>query len=203
MPVKIEGLRETRRALRQFAPDLYKQMNNEIRKALREITYDVKRDIPNEITGLSNFGVGKGRKITAHNSEFSHRGFPLFRGAEVRSGIGYTMGVQKSNSRGYSAIYSIVNKSRVGAIIDVAGRKSGAKGNDPTRSRNPHASADFIEKLNAGIGEIERSNYRGNRKNDGRLIFAGVKRNEGKAKAAIFRALEKAIAEFNARGIKL
>ena len=37
MPVNVEGLNETRRALKKFAPDLYKQMNKEIAVALKVI----------------------------------------------------------------------------------------------------------------------------------------------------------------------
>lgn len=173
-------------------------MNTEVRTALRAITYDAKSRVHGDIYGLGNWQV-KGKKLSARSSMFNKAAFPNLVVSEAKRGISYTTGKQKPNRRGFSAVYSILNKSRAGAIMEIAGRKAGERGNDPTESNNPNASKWFISRLNDGIGEVRKSNPKANRKHEGRLIFAAVQRNQGKARASIVKSVEKAEAQYKAR----
>ena len=42
MPVEVKGIVEAQKALKKFAPDLYKEMNKEIRFAMRKVVDDAK-----------------------------------------------------------------------------------------------------------------------------------------------------------------
>ncbi len=47
MPVVAKGVVELRKALKQYAPDLRKQMDSEIRTALKEVVADAFDDLFN------------------------------------------------------------------------------------------------------------------------------------------------------------
>ena len=211
MPVVVKGLVELKRALKEYAPDLKKQLDKRTREALRSITSDVKSHVKGDITGLSSLSKASVRKET----------FPKWSESEVKKGITYSIGKSKANREGFSAMYSVLNKSAVGAIADTAGRanphgrptthevtidkrfskkKIQVHTTKDSQSNNPHAGEHFIEALNRGLGDLE--NVRGNksgRKHTGRLIFAGVERNRGKAKDAILKAIEDARRDFQSR----
>ena len=42
MPVEVKGIVEVQKALKKFAPDLYKEMNKEIRSAMKVVVYDAR-----------------------------------------------------------------------------------------------------------------------------------------------------------------
>lgn len=213
----IRGLDSTKRALHKLSPELYKEMNIEIKVALRSITADAKSHVPSGITGLSNWmGYGRAHSINRSSSMFGHS-FPMFNAATVKSGISFKMTSGKVNSNGFKSAYSVLNKSAAGAIMETAGRKN-PHGRPKTHeviidkrfsrtrmqvhstkdssSNNPDAGAHFIEALNHGLGAIESvhvpTGMKSSDKHGGRLLYASVNRNEGKAKAAIIKAIEKA-----------
>ena len=211
MPVVVNGLVELKRALKEYAPDLKKQLDKRTRGALTSIVADVRSHIKGEISGLSSWSKGNARGGT----------FPKWDEATAKKGISYSISKSKANSKGFSAMYSVLNKSAAGAIADTAGRanphgrpqthevtidkrfskkKIQVHSTKDSNSNNPKAGEHFIEALNRGLGEME--NVRGNRdsrKHTGRLIFAGVERNRGKAKEAILKAIKDAQRDFESR----
>ncbi|MEI6680555.1 MAG: hypothetical protein WCL21_18245 [Mariniphaga sp.] len=197
MPSVIRGLDSTKRALRKLSPELYKEMNSEIKTALAAITSDARTNVPSGIIGLSNWkAFGTSRKITKATSMFRNaNAFPMLNTAAAKAGIVYKMSSGHVNSSGFRAAYSVLNKSPAGAIAETAGRKN-PQGRPTSKSNNPNAGAHFIEALNHGLGAVEALHVpvgmKSSDKHGGRLLYASVNRNEGKAKASIIRAIEKA-----------
>jgi hypothetical protein len=84
-------------------------------------------------------------------------------------------------------MYIIANASASGAIYETAGRKN--PGGDPkSRSNNPGAGANFISRMGPLYGDGASR---------GRMIFRAWSEDQGKAQAAVVRAIEKTIAGFN------
>jgi hypothetical protein len=81
----------------------------------------------------------------------------------------------KPNRQGWSSSVSIHNKTAGGAIYETAGRKSGITGR-------------FTPRLSGNLA--------GSGKMAGRAMFKAYKEDEGKAKAAIVKALEAAAIKF-------
>ena len=199
MPVEVKGLDETLKALRQFEPDMAKNLNKEIRAAMTPVAKKAQSFVPSEIGGLSNWGFSsKGKKITARSSAFAQVGrFPKFNSSIVRRGIKITLGATRPNRNGFITFYRISNITAAGAIIETAGRKSGSRGQpwDPTdsdhdvsHSRNPNAGAWFISHMPQHL--VGQKNMRG------RLIYKAFEEDQGKAKARVMKALDKTIEDF-------
>jgi hypothetical protein len=102
--------------------------------------------------------------------------FPLYDAALASKGVYYSASPSKRNRNGWSSMYIVANASASGAIYETAGRKN--PGGDPkSRSNNPGAGANFISRM-------------------GPLYGDGAE-DQGKAQAAVVRAIEKTIAGFN------
>lgn len=189
MPVNVEGLAETRRALKKFAPDLYKQMNKEIGLALRTVVNDAKKEVPTSIQGLSSW-TDKERKSRTSRE----RAFPPYSPVVIRRGLTYSTASGKASQSGFKAFYQLLNKSAAGAIIETAGSKSGYRTSTRSQSNNPNAGGHFNLAINNQIGSLKNA---GNR--TGRLLVAAYERDQGKALDAVFKAIDKATKEFSAR----
>jgi len=83
----------------------------------------------------------------------------------------------KPNRQGWSSTVSIHSKRAAAVIYDWAGRKSSSK---------------FVSVLPNALA--------GSGKMSGRALFKAYKQDEGKAKAGVIKALEKAAAKFNESG---
>ena len=99
----------------------------------------------------------------------------MYDAAEARRGIGYKLTPTKPNRQGWSSSVSIHNKTAGGAIFETAGRKSGITGRF-----SPQMPGTL-----AGGGKMA-----------GRAMFKAYKEDEGKARAAIVKALEAAALKF-------
>jgi hypothetical protein len=104
----------------------------------------------------------------------------MYDASEARRGIGYKLTPTKPNRQGWVQSVSIHNKTAAGAIVETAGRKSGISGN-------------FTPRFQGSLA--------GRAKMAGRAMFKAYEQDEGKAKLGVIRALEKAAAKFNSRGI--
>jgi hypothetical protein len=188
MPVVMQGLAETKRALREFAPDLKRELDKEGRRLLGVIVKDARGFVPSTSDMLSGWQINSsGKTITAQTSAFSRRAFPLFAASEIKAGLVAKVGGMKPTRGGMRAEYAIQNKSAAGAIYEWAGRinRDGLPWEGPTaspgnrkvsHSRNPKAGKQFIDRLD------ETDNYRQLRgKRDGRLVFRAVEQNNGRA----------------------
>lgn len=160
---------------------------NELRKALKKFAPDLAKETRDELVGFLKPIVKKARGFLPSNDkmpsgfvkhEVKTAKFPMYDAAEARRGIGYKLTPTKPNRQGWSSTVSIHNKTAGGAIFETAGRKSGISG-------------QFSPKM---PGTLE-----GSGKLVGRAMFKAHDQDQGKAKAAIVKALEAAAIKF-ARG---
>jgi hypothetical protein len=222
MPVEVKGIVEVQKALKQFAPDLFKEMNKEIRDAMRVVAKDAQSNVPTRIQGLS--GWQDQGKVVVSRTAGKTRGFPKYNPLVIRKGIGYSLGRSRRNSAGFVNVYKLFNRSAAGAIFETAGRKNpqgrapissvGSQGFEyvqgyegtyrskgirkrATRnfnSNNPFAGYQFVDAIN---NEAKLESIGRGRKNSGRLLFAAFKRDEGRVTKATFKAIDTAILKFN------
>ena len=197
MSANVDGVKETLRALRKFDPELLKEMNKEIKGVMIPIRDKARGYAPTAAPGgLYNWDEGKyTNKITAKNSAFrnvnddgSRRRFPLYQAETVRKGIYYSQAPSRRNSKGWTSQYIVANASASGAIYETAGRKNPG-GSSRSRSSNPGAGANFINRMGPLYGQDQASR--------GRMIFRAWAEDQGKAQAAVVKAIENAIAAFN------
>ena len=196
MSVNLDGVKETIRALRKIDPELLKEMNKEIKGVMIPIRDKARDYAPSPVPGnLYNWDEGAAtKKITARNSAFRTfnsegrlRRFPLYQVEAARKGIYYSQAPSKRNKNGWSSQYIIANATASGSIYETAGRKN--PGGDPkSRSNNPGAGAHFISRMGPLYGDG---------KSRGRMIFRAWAEDQGKAQAAVVRAIENTIAAFN------
>lgn len=196
MSVKLDGVKETLRAIRKIDPELLKEMNKEIKGIMVPIRDKAREYAPTAAPGgLYNWDEGAyTKKITARNSAFrnsnddgSRRRFPLYQAEVVRKGIYYSAAPSKRNKNGWSSQYIVANASASGAIYETAGRKNPG-GSSKSRSNNPGAGANFINRMGPLYGDGASR---------GRMIFRAWAENQGKAQAAVVQAIQNTIAAFN------
>ena len=161
---------------------------NDLRKALKKFSPDLDKATRDEMVGFLKPIVKMARGFLPSNSdapsgfvkhEVKTAKFPMYDASEARRGIGYKLTPTKPNREGWSSTVSIHNKTAAGAIVETAGRKSGLSGNF-----SPRFSGTF-----AGRGKMQ-----------GRAMFKAYDQDQGKAKAGVIKALEKAAAKFNGSG---
>jgi hypothetical protein len=216
MPVEVKGAVELRKALREFTPDLAKETQKEIAGILKPITSKARGFIPSSapLSGWSKSGAG----AWGTNRVWST--------GEAKRGIGYKTTPSKPNRSGFRSLARIVNASASGSIYETAGRlnpngrpqakiykvvapghvnygkniRSGNKGE--SLSNNPNAGQQFIDAMDR-TGKIVDAYQRGegqagraSRKMKGRAIFRAWKEDQGKATAAVIKAIEKSKSEF-------
>jgi hypothetical protein len=184
MRVKIEGVKQTRKAIRDFAPDLNKELNSELRIALAPIAKKARGFVPSD-SPMSGWAP----------RSFSEARFPFYNAGAIRSGIGFTTKQGRSTRSGFTSNATIFNKSVAGAIYETAGRanngqgqpwvgsKAGGSSKKVSRSTNPNAGTQFIENLGALTSST---------KGRGRLILKAWAQDQGKAYGAAIKAIDKA-----------
>jgi hypothetical protein len=196
MSVKLDGVKETLRAIRKIDPELLKEMNKEIKGIMITIRDKARGYAPTAAPGgLYNWDEGAyTKKITARNSAFRTfnnegrlRRFPLYQAETVRKGIYYSAAPSKRNKNGWSSQYIIANASASGAIYETAGRKNPG-GSSKSKSNNPGAGANFINRMGPLYGEGASR---------GRMIFRAWSEDQGRAQAAVVQAIQNTIAGFN------
>jgi hypothetical protein len=222
MPVEVKGIIEVQKALKKFAPDLYKEMNKEIRSAMREVVNEARTNVPNQIQGLSGW-QDQGKEVVSRTAGKA-RGFPKYNPDVIRKGLTYSLGRSRRNYSGFVNVYRLLNRSAAGAIYETAGRKNpdgrapvqsaiyqnqitqgtegyyfykGKKIARATRnynSNNPFAGYHFVNSIDdeARLESIGRG-----RKNKGRLLYAAFAKDQGKVTKATFKAIDTAILKFN------
>lgn len=197
MSVRIDGVKETLRAIRKIDPELLKEMNKEIKGIMIPIRDKARGYAPSSVPGnLYNWDEKTvGKKITARNSAFRTfnsegrlRRFPLYDAEAARKGIYYSASPSERNKNGFRAMFFIANKSASGAIYETAGRANPG-GSPDSKSNNPEAGANFVSRL----GPL----YGNGRENRGRMIFRAWSEDNGKVQAAVIKAIENTIAAFN------
>jgi hypothetical protein len=113
MGVAIYGLRDTKKALQQFAPDLKKEMDGTIRQALEPVKARAQAAVP--LQPMSNWGRGSG------TSKWSNvLGWDA---GEVRRGISILQGGRGRQGTGVAVAWKISSKAAPGIVLELA-RKS-------------------------------------------------------------------------------
>jgi hypothetical protein len=194
MPVVIEGVVGLRKALNKLAPDIKKELDKEVREALKPIIQDARSKVPATAPGgLFNYNYpGYERKSRTSRK----RGFPSYDPKAIRKGLTYSVATSRMKQSGFVALFTLLNKSASGAIIETAGRKN--PGGDPeSQSNNRDAGRRFIGAMN-GVGPLKDYSGRG-QMSTGRLLYAAYYRNQGKAVNATLIAIEKAKQTFYKR----
>ena len=219
MPTQVKGAVELRKALKEFTPDLAKETQKEIGSILKPITAKARGFIPST-SPLSGWADSN------QKGAWSKR---IWSSSAAKRGIGYKTTPSKPNRSGFRSLARIVNASAAGAIYETAGRKnpqgrpqaplrqvmapnhpnfgktirSGTK--NQSMSNNPYAGQQFIDALNQ-TGQIvnafqrkESQAGRATRKLKGRAIFRAWAEDQGKANAAVIKAIEKSKVKFEAR----
>lgn len=216
MATELEGAVQLRRALKRFAPDLSKQTQAEIGAALKTVTAVAKGFVPNDSQLLSGW-TNKGS-----SENLNYRPFPKFNSAEAKRGITYSAAPSKPNKNGFVSLARIFNKSAAGAIYETSGRKNpggrqvvnkvtvtksyysytydrtGTK--EESNSLNPNAPKQFWNSLES-TGKLVNARPLGmqgrpSRKETGRLIFRAWAEDNGRANAAVIKAIEKSATLF-------
>lgn len=178
MPTVVTGAIKARKVLKEFNPDLLKEIQKEMRDAIKPIVAQAKGFIP------SSSPLRGWRKTDK---------FWSFDSAEMRKGITYSIAPSRANEQGFKSLAQIINKSPMGAVWETArnpqiwvGRKTESgkirRSKNQSRSNNPDAGAQFI----AGIGPGVQSSQ-----GYGRGIRKAWAQDEGKANAAIIKSVEK------------
>jgi hypothetical protein len=158
---------------------------SELRRALKKFSPDLDKATRDEMVGFLKPLIKKARGFMPSNDSMpsgfvgtSQAGrFPKYDALTARRGVGYKLTPTKPNRQGWVQTVSIHNKTAGGVIYEWAGRKSNSK---------------FVSNLPGTLA--------GSGKNSGRALFKSYLEDQGKAKAAIIKALEKAAATFNAKG---
>ena len=195
MPVNITGVAGTLKAMRKFDPDLAKQMNTQIRNAMMPIRNKARAYAPGNSEMLTNWTNADAFGPQSRK----YRAFPKYDQSEVQAGIVYRPGTNNKGEiagakfkRTFQVAYFIANNSAGGSIYETSGRKSGPGGNKNTKSLNPRAGEQFMERINPypliGSG----------RPMQGRLIYRAWDENQGRAAHAVNLAINTAVAIFNA-----
>jgi hypothetical protein len=186
MPVEVKGLVETKKALRQFSPDLLKEMNDEIKKVMTVVRNDAREYVPfTALTGWTN-----------QHGTWANRAFSS---TEIKKGIVYSQGRSQANYNGFRSYYRVINRTAAGAIFETAGRKNpqgqpwaGRKksGNKKySHSTNPNAGRQFIASLQGSLVGLD--------KDRGRLVYRAWAEDNSKVIPAGIAAINKARIKFN------
>lgn len=187
MPVVIEGVVGLRKALNKLAPDIKKELDKELREALKPIIADARSKVPSVAPGgLINWNYpGYERKSRTSRG----RAFPSYDAKAVRKGLVYSVSPSRMKNSGFVSLFSLLNRSATGAIIETSGRAN-PQGDSRSQSNNPNAGSRFIGAMN-GVGGLV--DYSGRGKNStGRLLYAAYARNQGRALNAILQAINTA-----------
>lgn len=187
--IELRGNSDLRKALRRFAPDLDKELKIELRKALSPVVKKARGYVEVE---------SPMRGWAARSMSESTFGF--YQADIIRKNIGFSTGVTKPNSNGFTAMARIYNRSKAGAIYEIAGTKNpqgqpwvgpkGPAGNRYSHSVNPKAGEQFINNLPPLVSSL---------KGRGRLIFRAWAESKGVAEGAAMKAIDKATTLFMAR----
>lgn len=171
MPATVKGAVALRKSLRQFSPDLAKELPKEVAAALKPITKSARGYLPDNSSVLSGW-------LPRENSQAR---FPSYDAKIAKAGIGYKTTPSKPNRKGFRSLARVFNKSAAGAIYETMGRKT--------------PQSTFVKNQNAKYG----SSMKGNGKEQGRALFRAYEENNGKAREAVLKAIKDAANKLNAR----
>jgi hypothetical protein len=208
MPTKLTGASELRLALTKYPRKLDKETQKNLRRVLSRVITNAKGYLPSDQQMLSGWTGDVSSADT-----INYRAFPKYDQSKAVRGIRASTTPSKPNRNGWSSLVSIENASAGGAIYETAGRKNpnGAPHQETTRgtfssyidtsnkvskSLNKNAGKQFIDRMNQ-LGKLVSAREEGKvgratRKLTGRVIFRAWAEDQGKANAAVIKAVEAA-----------
>lgn len=164
--VVLTGIKETVDALKNFDKDAVKRFNKVINDALREAEGDAR----NIVQGIEQPMRGWRKYDAARPKTRGGAGWPAWNQGVIIGGIRKTKAQGKVRLDYTTSAGALLNKSAAGAIVEVAGRKSGGQG----------SGKQFIENLNNKFGKASR------------FIWLVVDKKRPKFEKDVSRALEEA-----------
>jgi hypothetical protein len=186
LKIEIRGNADLRKALRKFSPDLEKQLKKELTAALKPVVKKARGFVPSQ----SPMGGWEARS-------FSEARFPVFNYQTITRNIVLETSPSKRDSRGFTSMARIINKSAAGAIYETArrpqdwvGPKATGTSKGVSRSVNKNAGKQFIKNLGPVTSSL---------KGQGRFIFRAWAESRGVAEGAANKAVDTAIRQFYAR----
>jgi hypothetical protein len=171
MPVAVKGGLALRKALKQYTPDLAKQLPKEMAVALKPVVKTARGYAPSDSQVLSGWkprSMGEGR-------------FPTYNASLVKRGIGFKTTPSKPNRRGFRSLARLFNKTAAGAIYETAGRKT--------------PDSRFVQNLNNKYGSV----MKGKAKMEGRVLYRAYEEDQGKAQDGVLKAIDKVKSSLNKR----
>ena len=171
MPVAVKGAIALRKSLRQFTPDLAKQLPKEMALALKPVIKTAKGYMPSDSEILSNW----------RPKENSQGRFPTYNATLAKRGLGYKTTPSKPNRRGFRSLARLFNKTAAGAIYETAGRKT--------------QESVFVNNLNVKSSSV----MKGTNKMKGRVLYRAYEEDQGKAQDGVLNAIENAKVMLNKR----
>jgi len=217
MPVKLSGAPKLRLAMKKFPTELDKETQKGLRRILASVTGKAKGYLPSNNLMLSGW-----TSAASSDETTKYRAFPKYDQGEAVRGIKTKTKSSKPTRNGWASLVSIENTSAGGAIYETAGRKSpnGQPSFKPTKftprnyredgkefnkSLNPNAGKQFIDRANQ-TGKLVNAREQGlvgraSRKLTGRVIFRAWAEDQGKANAAVVKAVEAAANKLDKGGV--
>jgi len=222
MPASVKGAVELRKALKQFSPDLAKETQKEIGAILKPITAKARGFIPSQtpLSGWANSNQkGAWERLTWSSSQAKRGiGYKTTPSKPNRSGFRSLARIVNASPSG--SIYETAGRLnpqgrqqakmrevRIPSSNPAIGehRYMTSTGKDFGKSNNPNAGRQFIDALN-DTGKIvnayqraEGQAGRATRKMKGRAIFRAWADDQGKATAAVIKAIENSRDKLEAR----
>lgn len=120
----IYGLNDVKRALKSVAPDLRKEMDNEIRDHIRPVQSRARSLVPTTALSRWNDIPGTGAYTRPMVSPYGQRwdyDRLRFDPSRVRSGIAIRQGGRRARGRAVRAAWKVINRTPAGAVFELAG----------------------------------------------------------------------------------
>jgi hypothetical protein len=215
MPASVKGAVELRKALREFTPDLAKETQKEIALILKPITNKARGFIPSAapLSGWARSSETKWGTDRVWSSVAAKRGIGYKTTPSKANRSGWRSLARIVNSSAAGAIYETAGRvnpqgrpqaKMIEVVIPTFRRDTGAgehryttsTGKGYGKSNNPNAGQQFVDAMNR-TGRIvdayqraEGQAGRASRKLKGRAIFRAWAEDQGKATAAVIKAIE-------------
>jgi hypothetical protein len=220
---ELKGALKLRKALREFAPDLAKETVKEMGAALRPVVAKARGFLPPDGQVLSGWTGASASAETANYRAFpkynqleARRGVSYKTTPSKPNRSGFVALARIVNASAPGAIYETSGRKnpggrpRGGETYRYGTRKdgsflggTGAVGKDNNQSLNPNAGKQFLENLNA-TGKLVNARPRqqgqvgrASRKMTGRVIYRAYSEDQGRANAAVIKAIENSADKFN------
>jgi hypothetical protein len=225
MPTEVKGALELRKAIRKFSPELAKETRKELASLLAPIVKTARGFIPSQAP-ISGWGKASSNgRFPEWSSAEAKRGIGYKTTPSRANKAGWSYLVRIVNASAGGAIYETAgrknkdgqpNYKRKSVVYRTGGSGPGdfeinyyeEKDNSYRKgfnnSLNPNAGKQFINSLNS-TGQLVNARPKGltgnpGRKSTGRAIYRAWAEDEGKANAAVLKAIETAGFNFQKKG---